>query len=161
MSFTGGKDATAARETNMSSTDKRTGEIATIKAGDRVTVRVRWQADRPDSFGEYTMSASAMDVIRARIGTGGSAARLYATSLNDLAAAVFADVDSQRRGNQALAANAAVLVRATNRPIAGTYLLINDKIASLNTRNDLMINITGYAGRLPGLGSMAVDAVFG
>jgi 2',3'-cyclic-nucleotide 2'-phosphodiesterase (5'-nucleotidase family) len=84
-----------------------------------------------------------------------------ATSLSDLAAAVFADADSKRRGNQALAANAAVLVRATNRAIAGTYLLINDKNAALNTRNDLMINITGYAGRLPGLGSMAVDAVFG
>jgi hypothetical protein len=84
-----------------------------------------------------------------------------ATSLSDLAAAVFADADGQRRGNQALGANGAALVRATNRAIAGTYLLINDKSAGLNTRNDLMINISGHAGRLPGLGSIAVDTVFG
>ena len=76
-------------------------------------------------------------------------------------AAVFADADSQRRGDQALAANSSVLVTATNRAIAGTYLLINDKNPALSSRDDLMINISGYAGRLPGLGSVAVDAVFG
>jgi 2',3'-cyclic-nucleotide 2'-phosphodiesterase (5'-nucleotidase family) len=84
-----------------------------------------------------------------------------AKSLGDLAAAVFADADSQRRGDQALAANSSVLVTATNRAIAGTYLLINDKNPALSSRDDLMINISGYAGRLPGLGSVAVDAVFG
>jgi hypothetical protein len=84
-----------------------------------------------------------------------------AATLSDLAAAVFADADGQRRGNQPLGANSAALVRATNRAIAGTYLLINDSNAGLNPRNDLLINITGHSGQLPGLGSIAVDAVFG
>jgi hypothetical protein len=84
-----------------------------------------------------------------------------AATLSDLAAAVFADADGQRRGNQPLGANGAALVRTTNRAIAGTYLLINDSNAGLNLRNDLLINITGHSGQLPGLGSIAVDRVFG
>jgi Ca2+-binding RTX toxin-like protein len=84
-----------------------------------------------------------------------------ATTLEELAAAVFADADGRRGGNQPLGRSAAALVSATNRPIRGTYLLINDNNPRLNARNDLLINLTGAAGRLPGLGSIAVETVFG
>jgi hypothetical protein len=84
-----------------------------------------------------------------------------ATTLEELAAAVFADADGRRGGNQPLGRSAAALVSATNRAIRGTYLLINDNNPRLNSRNDLLINLTGAQGRLPGLGSIAVEAVFG
>jgi ELWxxDGT repeat protein len=84
-----------------------------------------------------------------------------ATTLSELAAAVFADADGRRNGNQPLRANAAALVRATNRAISGTYLLINDNSAGLNTSNDLLVNINGFRGSLPGLGTITPSLVFG
>jgi hypothetical protein len=84
-----------------------------------------------------------------------------ATTLLQLATSVFADANGALAGNQSLAANGAALVRATNSAIAGTYLLINDSTASLNASNDLLINLTGYSGTLPALGSSAANRVFG
>ena len=84
-----------------------------------------------------------------------------ASTLSALAAAAFSDANGALTGNQALSANSAVLVIATNAAIAGTYLIINDSTAALNTTNDLMINITGYSGALPGLGAISpIGSVF-
>ena len=84
-----------------------------------------------------------------------------ASTLSALAAAAFSDANGALTGNQALSANSAVLVIATNAAIAGTYLLINDSTAALNTTSDLMINITGYSGALPGLGAISpIGSVF-
>jgi archaellum component FlaG (FlaF/FlaG flagellin family) len=83
-----------------------------------------------------------------------------ATTLSELAAVVFADADGRRNGNQPLPANGAALVRATNRAISGTYLLINDNVGGLNTRNDLLLTITGFRGGLPGFGTIATSSVF-
>jgi Ca2+-binding RTX toxin-like protein len=84
-----------------------------------------------------------------------------ARRLPQLARAVFADANGARRGQQRLGANAAALVRATHPAIAGTYLLINDDNASFNPRNDLLINLSGFRGRRPGLGELPVESVFG
>jgi hypothetical protein len=81
-------------------------------------------------------------------------------NLNDLANAVYSDADGKRRNNQPLGANEAALVVAKNSPVAGTYLLINDSHASLNSRTDLMINLSGTSGSLPGLGTSAVSSLF-
>ena len=84
-----------------------------------------------------------------------------ASTLSALAAAAFSDANAALTGNQALSANSAVLVIATNAAIAGTYLLINDSTAALNTTSDLMINITGYSGAIPGLGAISpIGSVF-
>lgn len=83
-----------------------------------------------------------------------------ARSLEELAAAVFADADGRRRGNQALRANGAALVRSNNRSIRGSYLLINDSRAGLSTRDDLLVNITGFKGSLPGFGRIDSSLVF-
>jgi hypothetical protein len=83
-----------------------------------------------------------------------------ATTLRQLATSVFADANSALAGNQPLAANAAALVRSTNKAIAGTYLLINDNTAALSTSNDLLINLTGYSGTLPAIGTIAANRVF-
>ena len=64
-----------------------------------------------------------------------------ATTLNELAKAVFADADPRQRGNQRLRSNQSVVVRSTNPTIGGTYLLINDRNPVLQRRNDLMISL--------------------
>lgn len=84
-----------------------------------------------------------------------------ASSLEDLAAAVFADADGRRSGNQALGGREAALVVATNARIAGTYLLINNGKGGLNPRNDLLIEVNGFRGDLPGLGRIDPGLVFG
>ncbi|MEB3320202.1 MAG: ELWxxDGT repeat protein [Cyanobium sp.] len=83
-----------------------------------------------------------------------------ATTLRELASSVFADADGALAGSQALGAQAAALVVATDADIRGTYLLINDGDAALSLSRDLLINISGYSGVLPGLGSIAPTSVF-
>lgn len=83
-----------------------------------------------------------------------------ASSLEDLAAAVFADADGRRAGNQALGRREAAVVVSTNAQIAGTYLLINNGKAGLNPRNDLLIEISGFSGDLPGQGRIDPAVVF-
>ena len=77
-----------------------------------------------------------------------------------LAESIFVDADGLTQGNQALTANSAVLVHSTNLQIAGTYLLINDGNAGLRLRKDLLIDITGFSGSLPDLGTAPADSVF-
>lgn len=83
-----------------------------------------------------------------------------AATLTDLAAAVFADADGQRRGDQPLGATAAAFVVSTNRAIAGAYLLINDNRATAQLSSDLMVNISGATGPLPAPGANPVGALF-
>jgi Ca2+-binding RTX toxin-like protein len=83
-----------------------------------------------------------------------------ARTLEELAAAVFADADGGRKGNQPLRRRSAALVRATNDEIAGTYLLINNNKAGLKPGKDLMVNITGFNGDLPELGRIDSGLVF-
>jgi hypothetical protein len=51
--------------------------------------------------------------------------------------------------------------QSTDPAIAGTYLLINDDNASFSPSTDLMINISSFSGRLPSLGRLPVESVFG
>ena len=83
-----------------------------------------------------------------------------ASTLRDLADAVFADADGFTEGNQALAANAAALVQSTNASIPSTYLLINNGNAGRSLTGDLLIDITGFSGPLPDLGFQPVGSVF-
>jgi hypothetical protein len=51
-------------------------------------------------------------------------------------------------------------VQVTTGAIAGTYLVINDSTAGFQSSNDLFINITGFTGTLPALGSITVSSFF-
>lgn len=84
-----------------------------------------------------------------------------ATSLEELAAAVFADADGLQAGNQALRRGAAALVRATGAEIRGTYLLVNNGNRRLDPADDLMVRLTGFSGRLPAVGAIDPASVFG
>ncbi|MBD2413823.1 hypothetical protein FACHB389_24300 [Nostoc calcicola FACHB-389] len=87
------------------------------------------------------------------------AADSTAATLSELVNQVFADADGGTVGNQALAVNSAALVQVTGA-ISGTYLVVNDDIAGLQTNQDLLVNLTGYTGTLPTLGTVPVNSFF-
>jgi Ca2+-binding RTX toxin-like protein len=88
------------------------------------------------------------------------AASSTATTLASMVNRVFTDANGALMGQQALGVNSAALVIVTTASIAGTYLVINDGIAGFQSNNDLLVNITGYSGTLPALGSITVGNFF-
>ncbi|MBE9244096.1 calcium-binding protein [Microcystis aeruginosa LEGE 00239] len=82
------------------------------------------------------------------------------TTLDNLINQVFTDANGAITGNQGLGVNSAALVQVTTGAIAGTYLVINDSAAGFQSSNDLLINITGFTGTLPALGSIPVGNFF-
>ncbi|MBE9176225.1 hypothetical protein IQ225_14590 [Synechocystis salina LEGE 06155] len=88
------------------------------------------------------------------------AANSTAPTLTALVNSVFADANGAIAGAQALAINSAVLVRATEGTIAGTYLVVNDETADFDPVNDLVIRLAGAIGPLPELGTINPTTVF-
>ena len=88
------------------------------------------------------------------------AANNISTNLATLISNVFSDTNGALVGNQALGLNSAALVVATASAIAGTYLIINDATIGFQSTTDLLINMTGYSGSLPGLGSITPSTWF-
>jgi subtilisin-like proprotein convertase family protein len=88
------------------------------------------------------------------------AATISGTSLQTVATLVSTDANGALANNQPLAPNSAALVVVTTASITGTYLLINDGVTGFQSVNDLMINITGYSGNLPPLGTIAPETFF-
>ncbi|MFM7907850.1 MAG: bluetail domain-containing putative surface protein, partial [Microcystis sp.] len=88
------------------------------------------------------------------------AANSTVTTLDNLINQVFTDANGAITGNQELGVNSAALVQVTTGAIAGTYLVINDSAAGFQSSNDLLINITGFTGTLPALGSIPVSNFF-
>lgn len=121
----------------------------------------------PDRITDLQIGSDTIDVFTA---TGGArpaptgftraANNSTATTLTELATAVFSDANGSLAGKQALGAHRAALVVATRASIAGTYVVINDGSANRSNSTDLLINITGYSGALPGLGVIPVGLFF-
>jgi hypothetical protein len=120
----------------------------------------------PDRITDFTFSSDKITLVSA---TGAPmpipiafsrAADNSAGNLLQLFTSVMSDANGAQTGNQPLAANASALVRATNAAITGTYLLINDGDASINTTNDLLINLTGHSGAMPDIGTINPALVF-
>jgi Ca2+-binding RTX toxin-like protein len=82
-----------------------------------------------------------------------------ATTLLLLAQAAYADANGATAGNQALGNGNAVIVVSTAVGVAGTYLVVDDGVAGFSS-NDLMVNITGFSGSLPALGTIPVGSFF-
>ena len=121
----------------------------------------------PDRITDFQIAVDKIDLITASGGALPAPTALTraannstARTLSDLAASVFRDANGAVAGNQALGANRAAVVVATRAPIAGTYLFINDGSAARSNSNDLLINITGFSGGLPGLGVIPVSSFF-
>ncbi|MFM6588976.1 MAG: Calx-beta domain-containing protein [Microcystis panniformis] len=88
------------------------------------------------------------------------AANSTVTTLQNLVNQVFTDDNGHTTCNQELAVNISDLVQVKTGAIAGNYLVINDSTAGFQSSNDLLINITGFTGTLPALGSIPVSNFF-
>jgi serralysin len=88
------------------------------------------------------------------------AANLATSNLTSVINSVFKDANGALAGNQALGINSAALIRTTGGAVVQTYMIINDAIAGFQSNSDTILNITGYTGVLPGLGSIAVNTFF-
>ena len=125
---------------------------STIAASDRITDF----ALNTDKIDLLTQSGLAMNAPS----SFSRAADSTATILQNLINQVFTDANGTATGNQVLASNSAALVQVTSGAIAGTYLIINDSTDGFQANNDLLINITGFTGTLPAVGSIPVSNFF-
>ncbi|MCA2708718.1 MAG: VWA domain-containing protein, partial [Microcystis sp. M025S2] len=119
-----------------------------------------------DSITDFAINSDRIDLLT-QGGTATSAPSSFSraadstvTTLQNLVNQVFTDANGATTGNQELAVNSAALVQVTSGAIAGTYLVINDSTAGFQSSNDLLINITGFTGTLPALGSIPVGNFF-
>ena len=114
----------------------------------------------PDQITDFAIKTDKIDLLLSTGAATGAplnftrAANSTAATRTALATQVFTDANGLLAGNQALLANSAALVQVTAGAIAGTYLLINDSTATLSFTNDLLVNITGFSGALPGFGNI-------
>ncbi|GCE61151.1 Calx-beta domain-containing protein [Microcystis aeruginosa] len=125
---------------------------STISTSDRITDF----AINSDKIDLLTQGGTAMNAPS----SFSRAADSTVTTLDNLINQVFTDANGAITGNQGLGVNSAALVQVTTGAIAGTYLIINDSAAGFQSSNDLLINITGFTGALPALGSIPVGNFF-
>ncbi|AKE62785.1 Alkaline phosphatase [Microcystis aeruginosa NIES-2549] len=125
---------------------------STISTSDRITDF----AINSDKIDLLTQGGTAMNAPS----SFSRAADSTTTTLDNLVNQVFTDANGATTGNQGLAVSSAALVQVTTGAIAGTYLVINDSAAGFQSSNDLLINITGFTGTLPALGSIPVGNFF-
>ena len=126
---------------------------STLTAPDRIT-------DFQINTDKISLLGAAGNTLPVPVSASRAQDNASATTLRELAIAVFADANGALNGKQPLAANQAALVVATQPAIAGTYLLANDATAALSLSNDTMINLTGRIGRLPAVGAFAPSIHF-
>ncbi|MFN7557552.1 beta strand repeat-containing protein, partial [Microcystis sp.] len=125
---------------------------STISASDRIT-DFAINTDKIDLLTQGGLPMSAPSSFS-------RAANSTVTTLDNLINQVFTDANGATTGNQGLGVNSAALVQVTTGAIAGTYLVINDSTDGFQSSNDLLINITGFTGTLPALGSIPVGNFF-
>nr|NCR65247.1 hypothetical protein [Microcystis aeruginosa LL11-07] len=119
-----------------------------------------------DSITDFAINSDKIDLLtQGGLATNAPisfsrAANSTVTTLQNLVNQVFTDANGATTGNQGLGVNSAALVQVTTGAIAGTYLIINDSTAGFQSSNDLLINITGFTGTLPALGSIPVGNFF-
>ncbi|MFM7438323.1 MAG: bluetail domain-containing putative surface protein, partial [Snowella sp.] len=125
---------------------------STISASDRIT-DFAINSDKIDLLTQSGLAINApSNFSRANDST--------ATNLENLINQVFTDANGGITGDQGLGNNSAALVQVTSGAIAGTYLIINDNTVGFQSNNDLLVNITGFTGSLPALGSITVSSFF-
>ncbi|GCA76544.1 serralysin C [Microcystis aeruginosa NIES-2520] len=119
-----------------------------------------------DSITDFAINTDKIDLLT-QGGTAMNAPSSFSraanntvTTLDNLINQVFTDANGAITGNQGLGVNSAALVQVTSGAIAGIYLIINDSTDGFQSSNDLLINITGFTGTLPALGSIPMGNFF-
>ncbi|MFM6374429.1 MAG: Calx-beta domain-containing protein, partial [Microcystis panniformis] len=125
----------------------------------------------PDRITDFAIGTDKIDLLTST-GLATPAPTSFSRATNSAAADlttvvnnVFTDANGASAGNQALAINSAALVQVTTAAIAGTYLVINNGTAGfqnsiLGGNNDSIVNITGFTGKFPALGTISVNSFF-
>ncbi|MFN9176465.1 MAG: beta strand repeat-containing protein [Synechocystis sp.] len=120
----------------------------------------------PDRITDFAIGTDKIDLLtQAGAATAAPTAFSRAADSNlatlaNVVNQVFTDANGLTAGAQALGVNSAALVSVTTAGIAGTYLVINDGTAGFQSANDLVVNITGFSGTLPGLGAIPPSSFF-
>jgi hypothetical protein len=115
---------------------------------------------KPDRIGDFQFGKDKIKVNGVLPSVLTRASNNGTSTLSSLVDSVFIDANGAESGNQGLGSNSAALVVTTAQGIGGTYLIVNDGVGGFNTATDLVINLTGYSGSLPGLGNIAVGSLF-
>ncbi|MFM7560082.1 bluetail domain-containing putative surface protein, partial [Cylindrospermopsis raciborskii] len=114
---------------------------------------------KPDRIGDFQFGKDKIRVNGLSPSVLTRATNSTASTLDSLVNSVFIDASGAESGNQAFATNSAALVVSTAQGIGGTYLIVNDAIGGFNPATDLVINLTGYSGTLPGVGNIGVSSL--
>ena len=120
----------------------------------------------PDKITDFAIGRDKIDLLTQGGAAVGKPIRLTrakdstANTLPTLVNQVFADANGGLIGNQGLGVNSAALVRVTSGSLAGTYIMVNDAVKGFQASSDLLLNLTGYTGNLPNLGTVSVDSFF-
>ena len=120
------------------------------------------QVGKPDRIADFQIGKDKIKIntLVGGVSTLTRASNTTSSSLSSLVDSVFLDANGAVGGNQTLGNNSAVLVVSTTAGIGGTYLVVNDGVTGFNSSTDLVINMTGYSGTLPGLGIIPVTSLF-
>jgi ELWxxDGT repeat protein len=120
----------------------------------------------PDHISDLVIGSDKIDLLSA---SGAALAAPLAlsratdatgTTLAEVVSSVFADANGLVNGDQPLGIRSAALVVASSLTPTATYLVINDAVAGFQASTDLIIDITGHTGNLPGLGTISVNQWF-
>lgn len=120
----------------------------------------------PDRINDFVINSDKIDLLSSAgavlpAPTAFSrAADSTAATLSAAVTAAFTDANGAVAGNQALATNSALMVALVTGSSAGTYIVVNDSVAGFQAANDIVINITGFSGALPALGTIPVANFF-
>jgi hypothetical protein len=120
------------------------------------------QVGKPDRIADFQIGKDKIKIntLVGGVSTLTRASNTTSSSLGSLVDSVFLDANGAVGGNQTLGNNSAALVVSTTAGIGGTYLVVNDGVTGFNSSTDLVINMTGYSGTLPGLGIIPVTSLF-
>lgn len=120
------------------------------------------QVGKPDRIADFQIGKDKIKIntLVGGVSTLTRASNTTSSSLGSLVDSVFLDANGAVEGNQTLGNNSAALVVSTTAGIGGTYLVVNDDVSGFDSSTDLVINMTGYSGTLPGLGIIPVTSLF-
>jgi Ca2+-binding RTX toxin-like protein len=108
-----------------------------------------------DRILDFAIGSDKIDLFSAPVPNSfARATNSTATTLASVISGVYADPTITLSGG------GAALVVSTGVGSAGTYLIIDNGTAGFQSGSDLVVNITGFTGTLPGVGTLTPNSFF-